>query len=163
MRGNRVEKVTVQKKVEPTKINSEEEEEEFLLFKNGKEVLPGDLLTSLEFLGYDKSSPELYQLINTLENQVTGKMNIQNLFHAVNETGPKPTEYEIKKVYETFVLDPKQKGINQDDLIRIAPVVDEDPEQDFKEYLEKIAENGKSLSYDEMEDIMLKDMSKFKE
>ena len=160
MRGNKVEKV--QKKEEPKKQEIiEDEEEEFLLFKNGKEVLPGDLLTSLEYLGYDKSSPELYQIINNLENQVTGKMNIQNLMHAVNETGPKPSEYEIKKVYETFVVDPKQKGITHEDLVRIAPVVDEDPEQDFKEYLSKIALDGEKLTLDEVQDIMLKDMSQY--
>ena len=157
-----------QRKVQPSKskeekVEKEEEEEELLLFKNGKELLPGDILTSLEYLGYDKVSPELYQIVNNLEKQVTGKMNLQNLFHAVNETGPKPNEFEIKKVYETFVLDPKKKGINDEDLIRIAPVVDEDPEQDFKDYLKKIANDGENLTLEEVEDIMLKDMTQYED
>ncbi len=160
MRRNQQEKV--QKKPEKETKEEEEESEELLLFQGNSELLPGDILTAIEYLGYDQIAPELYQIINNLERQVTGKMSVQNMYKAVNEGGIKPNEIDLKKVYEVFVKD-KKNGIEENDLIRVAPVVDEDPEQDFKEYLEKIAENGKSLSYEEMEDIMLKDMSKFKE
>ena len=161
MRRNQQEKV--QKKPEKETKEEEEESEELLLFQGNSELLPGDILTAIEYLGYDQIAPELYQIINNLENQVTGKMNIQNLMHAVNETGPKPSEYEIKKVYETFVVDPKQKGISHEDLVRIAPVVDEDPEQDFKEYLSKIALDGEKLTLEEVQDIILKDMSQYEQ
>ena len=47
---------TPQPKKEPTPAL---ENESLLLFANGREVLPGDLLTALEKLGYDTANPKL--------------------------------------------------------------------------------------------------------
>lgn len=104
MRRNQVEKV--QKKVEPE--TEETESEELLLFKGNNELLPGDILTAIEYLGYDQIAPEIYQIINNLERQVTGKMNVQNMFKAVNEGGIKPNEIDLKKVYDVFVKEKKK-------------------------------------------------------
>ncbi len=74
--SRKVQKTTVKKEVvsEGPVAN-----ETLLLFENGKEVLPGDILTALEKLGYDTANPKLYHMMNDLEKEVTGKMSVVNV------------------------------------------------------------------------------------
>ena len=77
------------------------EHETLLLFHGGKEVLPGDILTALEKLGYDTASPKLYDMMNDLEKEVTGKMSVVNIARVLKT---KPTEDELRQVHRAFTL-----------------------------------------------------------
>ena len=126
------------------------EHESLLLFGGGKEVLPGDLLTALEKLGYDQANPKLYHLINDLEKDVTGKMNVVNVARVLKA---KPSEDELRQVHRAFTLDDHNE-IEVDDLIRVANIVDEDPNQPFEEWVNKLSANKKGFTYDEMAKII---------
>ena len=126
------------------------ENESLLLFANGKEVLPGDLLTALEKLGYDQANPKLYHLVNDLEKDVTGKMSVVNVARVLKT---KPTEDELRQVHRAFTLDDHNE-IEVDDLVRVANIVDEDPNQPFEEWVNKLSANKKGFTYDEMAKII---------
>jgi Ca2+-binding EF-hand superfamily protein len=126
------------------------ENESLLLFANGKEVLPGDLLTALEKLGYDQANPKLYHLVNDLEKDVTGKMSVVNVARVLKT---KPSEDELRQVHRAFTLDDHNE-IEVDDLIRVANIVDEDPNQPFEEWVNKLSANKKGFTYDEMAKII---------
>ena len=124
------------------------ENESLLLFANGREVLPGDLLTALEKLGYDQANPKLYHLVNDLEKDVTGKMSVVNVARVLKT---KPSEDELRQVHRAFTLDDHNE-IEVDDLVRVANanIVDEDPNQPFEEWVNKLSGNKKGFTYDEM-------------
>ena len=122
------------------------ENESLLLFANGREVLPGDLLTALEKLGYDQANPKLYHLVNDLEKDVTGKMSVVNVARVLKT---KPTEDELRQVHRAFTLDDHNE-IEVDDLIRVANIVDEDPNLPFEDWINKLSSNKKGFTYDEM-------------
>ena len=126
------------------------ENESLLLFGGGKEVLPGDLLTALEKLGYDQANPKLYHLVNDLEKDVTGKMSVVNVARVLKT---KPSEDELRQVHRAFTLDDHNE-IGVDDLIRVANIVDEDPNQPFEEWVNKLSANKKGFTYDEMAKII---------
>ena len=142
--SRKVQKVTVKKEVEQS--NAPVEDESLLLFANGKEVLPGDLLTALEKLGYDKANPKLYHLVNDLEKDVTGKMSVVNVARVLKT---KPTEDELRQVHRAFTLG-DHNDIEVDDLVRVANIVDEDTNQPFGEWVNKLSANKKGFTYDEM-------------
>ena len=122
------------------------ENESLLLFANGREVLPGDLLTALEKLGYDQANPKLYHLVNDLEKDVTGKMSVVNVARVLKT---KPSEDELRQVHRAFTLgDHNEIGV--DDLVRVANIVDEDTNQPFGEWVDKLSANKKGFTYDEM-------------
>ena len=122
------------------------ENESLLLFANGREVLPGDLLTALEKLGYDQANPKLYHLVNDLEKDVTGKMSVVNVARVLKT---KPSEDELRQVHRAFTLgDHNEIGV--DDLVRVADIVDEDPNLPFAEWVNKLSGNKKGFTYDEM-------------
>ncbi len=129
------------------------EHETLLLFHGGKEVLPGDILTALEKLGYDTASPKLYDMMNDLEKEVTGKMSVVNIARVLKT---KPTEDELRQVHRAFTLGDHNE-IEVDDLIRVAGIVDEDPNLPFEEWVNKLSANKKGFTYDEMANILLKD------
>ena len=126
------------------------ENESLLLFANGKEVLPGDLLTALEKLGYDQANPKLYHLVNDLEKDVTGKMSVVNVARVLKT---KPSEDELRQVHRAFTLDDHNE-IEVDDLVRVANIVDEDPNLPFEEWVNKLSANKKGFTYDEMAKII---------
>ena len=150
MSSRKVQKATVKKEVvsEGPVAN-----ETLLLFENGKEVLPGDILTALEKLGYDTANPKLYDMMNDLEKEVTGKMSVVNIARVLKT---KPTEDELKQVHNAFTLGDHNE-IEVDDLVRVANIVDEDPNLPFEEWVNKLSANKKGFTYDEMANILLKD------
>jgi Ca2+-binding EF-hand superfamily protein len=143
--SRKVQKTTVKKEVVQSSPVPQEDES-LLLFANGKEVLPGDLLTALEKLGYDQANPKLYHLVNDLEKDVTGKMSVVNVARVLKT---KPTEDELRQVHRAFTLgDHNEIGV--DDLVRVANIVDEDTNQPFGEWVDKLSANKKGFTYDEM-------------
>ena len=150
MSSRKVQKATVKKEVvsEGPVAN-----ETLLLFENGKEVLPGDILTALEKLGYDTTNPKLYDMMNDLEKEVTGKMSVVNVARVLKT---KPTDDELKHVHQSFTLGDHNQ-IEVDDLVRVADIVDEDPNLPFAEWVDKLSANKKGFTYDEMANILLKD------
>ena len=147
MSSRKVQKTTVKKEVvsEGPVAN-----ETLLLFENGKEVLPGDILTALEKLGYDTANPKLYDMMNDLEKEVTGKMSVVNVARVLKT---KPTEDELRHVHQSFTLGDHNQ-IEVDDLVRVADIVDEDPNLPFDEWVDKLSANKKGFTYDEMVRIM---------
>ena len=147
MSSRKVQKATVKKEVvsEGPVAN-----ETLLLFENGKEVLPGDILTALEKLGYDTANPKLYHMMNDLEKEVTGKMSVVNVARVLKT---KPTEDELRHVHQSFTLG-DHNDIEVDDLVRVADIVDEDPNLPFAEWVNKLSGNKKGFTYDEMVRIM---------
>ena len=145
--SRKVQKTTVKKEVvsEGPVAN-----ETLLLFENGKEVLPGDILTALEKLGYDTANPKLYHMMNDLEKEVTGKMSVVNVARVLKT---KPTEDELRHVHQSFTLG-DHNDIEVDDLVRVADIVDEDPNLPFDEWVNKLSGNKKGFTYDEMVRIM---------
>ena len=145
--SRKVQKTTVKKEVvsEGPVAN-----ETLLLFENGKEVLPGDILTALEKLGYDTANPKLYHMMNDLEKEVTGKMSVVNVARVLKT---KPTEDELRHVHQSFTLG-DHNDIEVDDLVRVADIVDEDPNLPFAEWVNKLSGNKKGFTYDEMVRIM---------
>ena len=141
--SRKVQKTTVKKEVvsEGPVAN-----ETLLLFENGKEVLPGDILTALEKLGYDTANPKLYHMMNDLEKEVTGKMSVVNVARVLKT---KPTEDELRHVHQSFTLG-DHNDIEVDDLVRVADIVDEDPNLPFAEWVNKLSGNKKGFTYDEM-------------
>ena len=148
--SRKVVKKEVKKEVEPS---GPVEHETLLLFHGGKEVLPGDILTALEKLGYDTASPKLYHMMNDLEKEVTGKMSVVNIARVLKT---KPTEDELKQVHRAFTLGDHNE-IEVDDLVRVANIVDEDPNLPFEEWVNKLSANKKGFTYDEMANILLKE------
>ena len=145
--SRKVQKTTVKKEVvsEGPVAN-----ETLLLFENGKEVLPGDILTALEKLGYDTTNPKLYDMMNDLEKEVTGKMSVVNIARVLKT---KPTEDELKHVHQSFTLGDHNE-IVVDDLIRVADIVDEDPNLPFEDWINKLSSNKKGFTFEEMSRIM---------
>ena len=147
MSSRKVQKATVKKEVvsEGPVAN-----ETLLLFENGKEVLPGDILTALEKLGYDTANPKLYHMMNDLEKEVTGKMSVVNVARVLKT---KPTDDELKHVHQSFTLGDHNQ-IEVDDLVRVADIVDEDPNLPFADWVDKLSANKKGFTYNEMVKIM---------
>ena len=145
--SRKVQKTTVKKEVvsEGPVAN-----ETLLLFENGKEVLPGDILTALEKLGYDTANPKLYHMMNDLEKEVTGKMSVVNVARVLKT---KPTEDELRHVHQSFTLG-DHNDIEVDDLVRVADIVDEDPNLPFADWVDKLSANKKGFTYNEMVKIM---------
>ena len=144
------------RKAQKTTVKKEEipkgpvENETLLLFENGKEVLPGDILTALEKLGYDTANPKLYHMMNDLEKEVTGKMSVVNIARVLKT---KPTDDELKHVHQSFTLGDHNE-IVVDDLIRVADIVDEDPNLPFEDWINKLSSNKKGFTFEEMSRIM---------
>ena len=61
----------------------------------------------------------------------------------------KPSEDELRQVHRAFTLDDHNE-IEVDDLVRVANIVDEDPNQPFEEWVNKLSGNKKGFTYDEM-------------
>ena len=108
---------------------------------------------ALEKLGYDTANPKLYHMVNDLEKEVTGKMSVVNVARVLKT---KPTEDELRQVHRAFTLG-DHNDIEVDDLVRVAGIVDEDPNQPFEEWVNKLSHNKKGFSYEEMANIITKD------
>ena len=88
--------------------------------------------------------------MNDLEKEVTGKMSVVNVARVLKT---KPTDDELKHVHQSFTLGDHNQ-IEVDDLVRVADIVDEDPNLPFDEWVDKLSSNKKGFTYDEMVRIM---------
>ena len=117
-----------------------------------------EIIDSLLNIGYDQLNPVLFQIIAGLDNPETAKKGGISLFDLVDEINSKlfdkKSKESLKNLYSIFI--DESQTIKKERLKQICEAIGKEYEDEqLKEKLEKLAQYGTDLTYEEFENIIL--------
>ena len=113
-----------------------------------------EILENMTKLGYDRTHPELFDLVESLGNK---KINYEEFESSLSELmGQKEEDTGLQRMYDLLIFNPKAEAIDRDLLKRIGNETG-NPLTDYEiTYLLNKAGNGKTISLDSFIDFMKK-------
>ena len=113
-----------------------------------------EVLENMTKLGYDRTHPELFDLVESLGNK---KINYEEFESSLSELmGQKEEDTGLQRMYDLLIFNPKAEAIDRDLLKRIGNETG-NPLTDYEiTYLLNKAGNGKTISLDSFIDFMKK-------
>ena len=117
-----------------------------------------EIIDSLVNIGYDQLNPVLFQIIAGLDNPETAKKGGISLFDLVDEINSKlfdkKSKEALKNLYSIFI--DESQTIKKESLKQICEAIGKEYEDEqLQEKLEKLAQYGTDLTYEEFENIIL--------
>ena len=137
-----------------TKIDEFSAKEAFYLLDYEKEgkIDIEKVLINMQKLGYDKSHPEMYDLVETLGN---GKINYNEFILNLKEImGQTEEDTGLQRMYDILIFNPNAEAIDYNLLKKIGEETGNHLSDFEIKYLLNKAGNGKVISLDSFIDFM---------
>ena len=113
-----------------------------------------EILENMTKLGYDRTHPELFDLVESLGNK---KINYEEFESSLSELmGQKEEDTGLQRMYDLLIFNPKAEAIDRDLLKRIGNETGNPLTEYEITYLLNKAGNGKTISLDSFIDFMKK-------
>ena len=111
-----------------------------------------EILENMSKLGYDRTHPELFDLVESLGNK---KINYEEFESSLSELmGQKEEDTGLQRMYDLLLFDPKAQNIDRDLLKKIA-IETGNPLTDFEiTYLLNRAGDGRTITLESFIDFM---------
>ena len=156
----------VERPARPALTPEEENEiqEAFNLFDTQKTgtIVPRELKTAMQSLGFDEKNPAIYNLVCTLDTQENLEgINFEQFKEAVgNKLGKDTTLEESKDIFNLLIENPKD-GITEKSLAAVCKNLGINKnEKDIKEIITRSAGNSTGVTADELYEIITRDVEK---
>lgn len=147
-----------------TEDEVKEIQEAFDLFdtqKSGK-LVPRELKTAMQSLGFDTKNPTIYNLVNYLDTQENLEgIDFEKFKDAVaDKLGKNTTEEETVDIYNLLVDEPKS-GITEKSLTKVCKNLGiNKSEKEIQEIIQRSASDSKAVTANDLYDIVTRDVVK---
>ena len=114
-----------------------------------------DVLQNLSKLGYDKTHPELFDLVSSIDEESLPYEQFESKINQImNE---KEDDSGLQRMYDLLIYDPSVKTITYDLLKKISNDIDQPLSEHEINYLLTNVGNGKEISLDDFVEYMKSD------
>jgi Ca2+-binding EF-hand superfamily protein len=118
-----------------------------------------DMLEGMREVGVDEKNPEVYDLISQLNStDYKNGIKFEQLIEEIDKKiADRNSEEAIERIFQYYVQNPNKQTITVEDIQRLANEIGEDMEEDqARRIMNKVAKNGKDLTFDEFYTVMTK-------
>ena len=133
----------------------------FRLFQDRDGTIdPHDVITSMQTLGLNEKSPVIYELFEELDTPENSKnrLDYEEFVDLLSQKlSDKDSQKSIERFYEAFLTNTNKDTIDFDVLKKVAQDVGDDiTDEQIRKLLERCAQNGKDMTFEEFYDVMTK-------
>ena len=117
------------------------------------------MLEGMREVGVDEKNPEVYDLISQLNStDYKNGIKFEQLIEEIDKKiADRNSEEAIERIFQYYVQNPNKQTITVEDIQRLANEIGEDMEEDqARRIMNKVAKNGKDLTFDEFYTVMTK-------
>ena len=118
-----------------------------------------DMLAGMREVGVDEKNPIVYDLIFQLNStDYRNGIKFEQLIEELDKKiADRNSEEAIDRIFQYYIKDPNKQTITADDIKRLANEIGEDMDDDqARRIINKVAKNGKDLTFDEFYAVMTK-------
>ncbi len=133
----------------------------FRLFQDRDGTIdPHDVITSMQTLGLNEKSPVIYELFEEFDTPENSKnrLDYEEFVDLLSQKlSDKDSQKSIERFYEAFLTNTNKDTIDFDVLKKVAQDVGDDiTDEQIRKLLERCAQNGKDMTFEEFYDVMTK-------
>ena len=133
----------------------------FRLFQDRDGTIdPHDVITSMQTLRLNEKSPVIYELFEEFDTPENSKnrLDYEEFVDLLSQKlGDKDSQKSIERFYEAFLTNTNKDTIDFDVLKKVAQDVGDDiTDEQIRKLLERCAQNGKDMTFEEFYDVMTK-------
>ena len=127
--------------------------------KNTGKINPKELRETMEQLGFSKTNPGIYEIIESMDNkEYANGMTFDQFLNVINtQLVDKETKPGIQRIFDLFADEENPDNITLNSLKKNAVQLNADitPEE-LKDLLGRASSNGNDINFDEFYEIMTK-------
>ena len=136
----------------------------FRLFQDRDGTIdPHDVITSMQTLGLNEKSPVIYELFEEFDTPENSKnrLDYEEFVDLLSQKlSDKDSQKSIERFYEAFLTNTNKDTIDFDVLKKVAQDVGDDiTDEQIRKLLERWAQNGKDMTFEEFYDVMTKNVN----
>ena len=123
---------------------------------------PADILEGMREAGVDEKNPVAFDLIAEFDKgEYRNGIKFEELIDEIDKKlADRDSEEALDRIFQYYLESPNKQTINAQDIKRLANEIGEDMDDDqAKRIFNKIAKNGKELTFDEFYTVMTKKIS----
>ena len=133
----------------------------FRLFQDRDGTIdPHDVITSMQTLGLNEKSPVIYELFEEFDTPENSKnrLDYEEFVDLLSQKlSDKDSQKSIERFYEAFLTNTNKDTIDFDVLKKVAQDVGDDiTDEQIRKLLERCAQNGKDMTFEEFYNVMTK-------
>ena len=133
----------------------------FRLFQDRDGTIdPHDVITSMQTLRLNEKSPVIYELFEEFDTPENSKnrLDYEEFVDLLSQKlSDKDSQKSIERFYEAFLTNTNKDTIDFDVLKKVAQDVGDDiTDEQIRKLLERCAQNGKDMAFEEFYDVMTK-------
>ena len=133
----------------------------FRLFQDRDGTIdPHDVITSMQTLRLNEKSPVIYELFEEFDTPENSKnrLDYEEFVDLLSQKlSDKDSQKSIERFYEAFLTNTNKDTIDFDVLKKVAQDVGDDiTDEQIRKLLERCAQNGKDMTFEEFYDVMTK-------
>ena len=133
----------------------------FRLFQDRDGTIdPHDVITSMQTLGLNEKSPVIYELFEEFDTPENSKnrLDYEEFVDLLSQKlSDKESQKSIERFYEAFLSNSNKDTIDFDVIKKVAQDVGDDiTDEQIRKLLERCAQNGKDMTFEEFYDVMTK-------
>ena len=133
----------------------------FRLFQDRDGTIdPHDVITSMQTLHLNEKSPVIYELFEEFDTPENSKnrLDYEEFVDLLSQKlSDKDSQKSIERFYEAFLTNTNKDTIDFDVLKKVAQDVGDDiTDEQIRKLLERCAQNGKDMTFEEFYDVMTK-------
>ena len=133
----------------------------FRLFQDRDGTIdPHDVITSMQTLGLNEKSPVIYELFEEFDTPENSKnrLDYEEFVDLLSQKlSDKDSQKSIERFFEAFLTNTNKDTIDFDVLKKVAQDVGDDiTDEQIRKLLERCAQNGKDMTFEEFYDVMTK-------
>ena len=133
----------------------------FRLFQDRDGTIdPHDVITSMQTLRLNEKSPVIYELFEEFDTPENSKnrLDYEEFVDLLSQKlSDKDSQKSIERFYEAFLTNTNKDKIDFDVLKKVAQDVGDDiTDEQIRKLLERCAQNGKDMTFEEFYDVMTK-------
>ncbi len=133
----------------------------FRLFQDRDGTIdPHEVITSMQTLRLNEKSPVIYELFEEFDTPENSKnrLDYEEFVDLLSQKlSDKDSQKSIERFYEAFLTNTNKDTIDFDVLKKVAQDVGDDiTDEQIRKLLERCAQNGKDMTFEEFYDVMTK-------
>ena len=133
----------------------------FRLFQDRDGTIdPHEVITSMQTLRLNEKSPVIYELFEEFDTPENSKnrLDYEEFVELLSQKlSDKDSQKSIERFYEAFLTNTNKDTIDFDVLKKVAQDVGDDiTDEQIRKLLERCAQNGKDMTFEEFYDVMTK-------
>ena len=133
----------------------------FRLFQDREGTIdPHEVITSMQTLRLNEKSPVIYELFEEFDTPENSKnrLDYEEFVDLLSQKlSDKDSQKSIERFYEAFLTNTNKDTIDFDVLKKVAQDVGDDiTDEQIRKLLERCAQNGKDMTFEEFYDVMTK-------